>query len=113
MCVPGCTLDEAFAGRDPVQRVIYDAILAHLTSLGPVHADVVRVGVFLLHERKLAEVRPMARSLRMYLVLPHPVSDPRLTLKFGDTWHQVKLTTVDDMDDQLRDWLSLAYDFAG
>lgn len=111
--MPGCTLEETFAGRDPVQREIYDAIIAHLTTLGPVHADVVKVGVFLKHERKLAEVRPMVRSLNLYLTLPQPVSDPRIARKWGDTWYQVKLRDLADVDDQLRDWLSMAYDFAG
>jgi hypothetical protein len=34
---------------------VYDAILAHLESLGPVYEDAVGVGVFLKRERKLAE----------------------------------------------------------
>jgi hypothetical protein len=42
---------------------IYDALITHLRTIGPVHEDAVTVGVFLKHERKLAEVRPMARSL--------------------------------------------------
>jgi hypothetical protein len=43
-----------------------------------VHADAVRVGVFLKHERKLAEVGPMARSLSLELVLPRRVDDTRV-----------------------------------
>jgi len=43
--VLGCSVEESFAARPPVQRAIYDALMAHLSTLGPVHVDAVRVGV--------------------------------------------------------------------
>lgn len=117
VCVPGCTVDECFAGRNPVQREIYDLIIEHLQALGPVHIDAVQVGVLLKHERKLAELRPKARSLELSLVLPHDLRDARIARSIrtsADTVaHFIKLTTVDQVDDTLRDWLSEAYDYAG
>jgi hypothetical protein len=113
VCVPGCTLDECFAGRPPVQRAIYDELAAHLATLGPVHVDVVRVGVFLKAERKLAEVRPRARALSLNFVLPRVVHQPRIARRIplagGRVVHVVKLTGLDDADDQVRDWLTEAY----
>jgi hypothetical protein len=115
-CVPGCSVDECFAGRPPVQRAIYEALLAHLATLGPVHVDAVSVGVFLKCERTLAEVRPMARNLSVNLVLPRAIDDPRISRTIrasGERFvHIVKLFGVDDVDDQLGDWLTEAYDFA-
>lgn len=61
-CVPGITVDECFAGRPPWQRPIYDAIVDHLESLGPVHADAVYVGVFLERAQKFAEVDDELRA---------------------------------------------------
>ncbi|MQA85086.1 MAG: hypothetical protein GEV03_10795 [Streptosporangiales bacterium] len=117
VCVPGCSVDECFAGRPPGQRAIYDALIAHLTALGPVHEDAVGVGVFLKRERKLAEVRPKARSLSLEFVLPRTIDHPRISRKIpgagGRTVHFVKLTSVDDVDDQVRDWLTEAYAAAG
>lgn len=116
VCVPGCTVDECFAGRPPVQRAIYEAVLAHLATLGPVHADAVQVGVFLKTERKLAELRPRARSLALLLALPRTMAHPRISRTMrasGDsTVHLIPLTSVDDVDDELRDWLTEAYDAA-
>jgi uncharacterized protein DUF5655 len=113
VCVPGCTLDECFAGRPAVQRRIYNRIIE---SLGPVHTDVVKVGVFLKRERKLAELRPKARSLNLYLNLPRPVDDQRVIWHVRGTAdtvvHFFKLTALADVDDQLRGWLAQAYDFA-
>jgi len=116
VCVPGCTVDECFAGRPAYQRAGYDAVIAHLATLGPVHVDAVRVGVFLKHERKLAEIRPYARSLSVAFFLPRAVDHPRIARRYpaGDRIvHFVKLTRIDELDDELRDWLTEAYEAAG
>src|SRR6266851_1219431 len=60
-CVPGVTVDAAFGGRPPRLRAVYDAILAHLQGLGPVHEDAV--------------------SLALYL--PRPVRHPRIAKVLG------------------------------
>jgi len=116
LCVPGCSLDQCFAGKPPVQRPIYDALLAHLETLGPIHADAVQVGVFLKSERKLAEVRPKARCLLLALVLPRAIEEPRIARRIRISAdrivHVIKLTTLDNVDDQLRAWLTEAYDAA-
>lgn len=110
-------MDESFAGKPPVQRAIYETIVDHLESLGPVHVDAVGVGVFLKAEAKLAEVRPKARSLNLALALPRPVTDARIARRLpgtaGRIWHVLKLTEVSQVDDQIRDWLTEAYHAAG
>lgn len=116
-CAPGGSVDDCFVERPPVQRAIYDAIIGHLRTLGRVHVDAVRVGVFLKRSRKLAEIRPKARSLSLELVLPRAVDHPRIArrirLSVDRTVHVVKLVAVDDVDDVLRDWLTEAFVAAG
>ena len=68
VCLPGNTVAETFAGARAWQRPICDAVIAHVESLGPVHVDAVGVGVFLKHQSKFAELRPMARALSLALV---------------------------------------------
>lgn len=112
VCVPGCTVEETFAPWPPHYLEIYRAIEEHLDSLGPLHADAVKVGVFLKSDRKIAEIRPKARSLQLALVLPRMVQDPRVSRHFRmpeQTWHMIKLTSLDDVDEQLLDWLAEAY----
>jgi Domain of unknown function (DUF5655) len=117
VCVPGCTVDRSFHGRPPVQRAIYDAMIAHLRTLGPVHEDAVTVGVFLLHERKFAEVRPMARKLSLYLFLSRTIDHPRVSrqsrISADRFWLVVRLESVDEVDDDIRAWLTEAYWAAG
>jgi hypothetical protein len=112
-CLPAGTVDETFAGRPAYQRAAYDAIIGHLEGIGPVHVDAVHVGVFLKRSQKFAEVRPMARSLSLELVLAHVVEDRRVarTIRIAADRvnHTIKLKTVADVDDQVRAWLSEAY----
>jgi hypothetical protein len=116
VCAPGCSVDECFEGRPPVQREIYEEVVEYLESLGPVHLDVVRVGVFVKSDRKVGEIRPMARALSLELLLPRSVDSPRVLRRMpvsaGTTWHVVRLTGVEQVDEELRDWLTEAYDYA-
>ncbi|MCU1343902.1 MAG: hypothetical protein JWL70_168 [Acidimicrobiia bacterium] len=113
VCMTGNTVDATFAGRPAVQRAIYDAVLIHLRTLGPLHEDAVRIGVFLKAERKLAELRPKARWLSLELVLGRSLAAGRvsreLRVSADRVVHVIKLASVDDVDDQLRQWLTEAY----
>jgi len=113
VCVPGCTVDDCFAPWPPAWRQIYDVLFAHLRTLGPVHADAVRVGVFPKSDRKLAEVRPKASSVSLLVMLPRVVDHPRIAGRLpghaGLTVHTIKLTSVAGVDDQVLGWLTEAY----
>src|SRR5688500_13485939 len=78
VCIPGNSVEESFAGKPPVQRAIYDRIMEHVDTLGPVHLDAVSVGVFLKRDRKLAETRPMKTRLALSLYLPRQVHGERV-----------------------------------
>ncbi len=114
--MPGNSVAATFAGRPPVQREIYDAIAGYLRGLGPLHVDAVTVGVFLKNESKLAEVRPMVRGVKLLLFLPYPASSPRIgrreTVGADRIMHPITLTSLSDVDDELRNWLGQAYDAA-
>lgn len=109
-------MDETFAGHLPAQRAVYDAIVSHLLSLGPVHEDAVGVGVFLKRDRKLAEVRPRSRDVSLALYLPRPVHDARFSRVIGPggarVVHFLLLREPADVDDQVRDWLTEAFQHA-
>ena len=113
-CIPGGSIDDTFRGKPPEQRRIFDAIAAHLKTLGRVHADAVQVGVFLKSDRKLAELRPKLKWLACSLYLPYPIDHPRvaraIALGFERYSNDIKLRSVDDVDEQLREWLTAAFD---
>ena len=116
VCVPAGTVDETFAPHRPEWRQIFDAIAAQVNDLGPVHLDAVKVGVFLKADRTLAEVRPRARAVDLLLVLPHPIEHDRIrrTMRAsaGMVVSVVALTRPEEVDDDVRAWLTEAYDAA-
>ena len=94
-------------------RAVYDAIMAHLLDLGPVHEDAVGVGVFPKRDHKLAEVRPRSRDVSLALYLPRRVNHPRISRVLGNSAsrvvHLLLLREADDVDEQVRDWLTEAF----
>lgn len=114
VCVPGISVDDLLARHPRWVSEIYRAVIEHLSNLGPVHEDAVNVGIFLKSDRKIAEFRPRVRSVRLGLYLPYELSDARIarTLPAADrVIHLINLTSAAQVDDQLREWLTEAYDF--
>jgi hypothetical protein len=109
-------VDTTFATRPARLRAIYDAIVRHLRSLGPVHEDAVTVGVFLKSDLKLAEVRPRSADVVLFLYLPRLVRDPRVARVWGAgglrVVHKILLRDVTDVDDVVCGWLTEAFDHA-
>ena len=91
-------------------RAVYDTILARLRESGPVHEDAVTVGVFLKARRKIAEVRPMVRSVKVHLFLPRPV--PGAQQATSSTWWLTVSITTDEVPTEVMELLDEAYDTA-
>jgi len=92
---------------------VYDAVMEHVATLGPVHADIVSVGIFLKNPRKFAELRPMQRWVAVSFTLNRSASHPTITRRVvqygGRFWHIANVATPDQVDDELRSLLTEAY----
>lgn len=118
VCVPAGSVDETFASAaGGWQRDVFDAIMRHVATLGEVHLDAVAVGVFVKRERKMAEIRPKARSLNLSLYIERPIEHERVSQRIriaADRWmNTVKLVRVEDVDEQVRAWVTEAFVGAG
>jgi hypothetical protein len=109
-------LEEYFATGPPHERPVFDAVMAFLADVGPVHVEPVSVGIFLKRAQTFAELRPMTKWVALSFGLPHRVSHPRITRKpmqWGrGWWHVANVRDPDDLDGPLLDLLEQAYDFA-
>ncbi len=107
------TITDYLATGPPFERPIFEAVNAHLQSLGDVYVEPVSVGIFFKVTRTFAQLRPLTKWVACGMLLPHVVDDDRIARKVVATgssyYHVVNLRSVDDVDDQLRDWLSAAY----
>jgi len=112
-CSPGMSLEEYFSTGPAHERPVYDAVMEHVATLGPVHADIVSVGIFLKNPRKFAELRPMQRWVAVSFALNRSASHPtisRRVIEYGNRfWHIANVATPDQVDDALRGLLTEAY----
>ncbi|MDX2381600.1 MAG: DUF5655 domain-containing protein [Acidimicrobiia bacterium] len=111
------SIDEYFETGPTHERPVYDALLAHLETLGPVHADVVSVGIFFKNPRKFAELRPMQRWVAISFMLRRRADHRTITKQVIDGgarfWHTANVASPDDLDVDLLGLLSEAYDDTG
>lgn len=115
-CAPGLTLEEYFSTGPDHERPVFDAVMDHLATIGPVHADVVSVGIFLKNPHKFAELRPMRKWVAVGFSLRRRARHPTITRKVveygGRFWHVANVAEPGDLDEALCDLLTEAYEEA-
>ena len=113
VCAPGISVDDLLSRHPPWVGDVYAAVIDALGAAGPIHEDAVDVGVFQI-DRTIAQFRPQVRSVQLWIFLPDPREDQRIsrTVATGaDRYvHLVKLTGPADVDEQVRAWLTESYD---
>ena len=112
-CAPALSVDEYFSTGPPFERPVFDAVMAHLVTVGPVHVEPVSVGIFLKRSRTFAELRPMTRWVAVSFTLPRTLQSGRLARKVIDggrsRYHVVNVREPSEVDEQLCEWLTEAY----
>ena len=112
-CAPALTLAEYFSSGPVWERPIFEAVMAHLGTLGPVHVEPVSVGIFIKKSGSFVELRPMARWVALSFLAPRKIQHPKIARKpiaaGGLTFHVVNLRGPEDVDDAVRSWLSESY----
>src|SRR3954470_13571434 len=92
-CEPAMTVEEYFSTGPAHERPVFDAVMTHLASVGPVHVEPVSVGIFLKRDgRRFAELRPRDRWVALSLFLSHRVQHPlvhRKVIEYGNGWWHV------------------------
>lgn len=90
--------------------------MATLETVGPIHADVVSVGIFLKNPHKFAELRPMQRWVALSFRLDRRARHRLITRKVieygGRYWHTANVAAPEELDESLRAMLIEAYEQA-
>jgi hypothetical protein len=107
------TLEEYFSTGPQLERPIFEAVISHLSTVGPVHVEPVSVGIFLKRVQTFAQLRPKDRWVALSFSLRRRVQHERIVRKViahgGRYWHAANLRDPGDFDEQLRGWLTEAY----
>ncbi len=118
LCVPALPIDAYFAERPPAERWIFEAVAEHLQSLGPVIVECVGVGILFKRRRTFVELRRKNRWIDLSIGLNYVLEHSRVTRTVrtanGHAYHGIRLTSVADIDGEVRGWLTASYlEFAG
>ena len=112
-CAPAMSLDEYFSTGPERERPVFDAVMSHVSTLGPVHVEPLSVGIFLKRAQTFAQLRPMRDWVALSLSLARTVRHPTMTRKVqpwaGRYYHVFNLRGPEDVDDEIRGWLAEAY----
>ena len=112
-CAPAMTLDEYFATGPPHERPVFEAVMAHLATLGPVHVEPVSVGIFIKRDGGFMELRPMERWVAMSFPLRRRAQHRTIVRKVmqyhGRYYHVANVTGPDDLDPALLDLITEAW----
>lgn len=108
------SVDEYFASGPPHERPVFDAVMAYLAEVGPVHLEPVSVGIMLKHDgRTFGELRPRDRWVALSFGLRRRATHRTITRKVlpynGWYWHIANVRGPDDLDDDLCELLREAY----
>ena len=108
------SLDEYFSTGPPHERPVFEAVMAHLATIGPVHVEPVSVGIFLKRDgRTFTQLRPMIQWVAISFGLRRKVDHPTITRKVipyhGRYFHIANVRSPSDLDDDLRSLLTEAY----
>ena len=112
-CAPAMSLEQYFSSGAPYERAIYEAVAEHLAGVGRVRTEAVSVGIFFKRVRTFAELRPKRNRVVLSFLLSRPLEHSRIVKTWRGSGERsayfVDLRAAEDVDDDVRDWLTEAY----
>jgi hypothetical protein len=117
------TLEEFFADHDE-SRQLFEAVLRLAYEIGPASMKVTKSQIAFSHKRAFAWAWMPGKYLRrkvapLVLSVSFPGRDPSPRWKqivepaLGRFMHHLELYSVDDLDDEVKEWLRIAWENAG
>jgi hypothetical protein len=106
-------LEHHFAGKPPEVRALFDAVVAEVRALGPVAVLPEKTRIAFQVRMSFAQLTPRRRWIDGHVVLSRRLESPRFrsvqTFSPRNHLHTFRLSTLADVDDELRAWLAEAY----
>jgi hypothetical protein len=106
-----------FAGREPATREIYDRLLKTSGKFGPVTEDPKKTSIHLVNKTAFAGVATRKSAIILTIKSDRKLASPRIHKSEQTSsrrfHHEVKLTSVADVDAELTGWLKAAYELSG
>jgi hypothetical protein len=107
-------VDALYAGRRAGLRPLHDQLMEAIKSLGDLTVSPKKGYLSLRRRKQFAMIQPStATRIDLGLILPADTA-PGARLESAATWnalftHRVRISTADDLDPELQQWLQQAY----
>jgi hypothetical protein len=108
------TVEDHLRGKPPVPVALYLRFVQLVAACGPFTYAVAKTSItFKGARRGFAGAKPTMRGLAAYMDLQRVVEDPRVISWSPYTKrlfvHQIRLTSLDQLDDEFAGWIAEAY----
>ena len=107
------TVGDHFVNKDPIVRTLYDQLVALLRTFGPIEEDPKKTSIHLNLRSALAGVETRKDYLLLNIKADHPITSPRVVkaeqISAKRFHHKVRISSPDDLDEELKAWLQEAY----
>ena len=107
------TVKAHFENRDAIVRQIYDRVLKSARGFGPVIEDPKKTSIHLVNRTAFAGVATRKSAIVLTIKADSDISSPRIHRSEQASarrfHHEVKLTSIGDVDSELVGWLKHAY----
>ena len=107
------TVSSHFEGKNAVTKKIYERLLKAVEKFGPVTEDPKKTSIHLVNKTAFAGIATRNSAVVLTIKSDRALSNPRIHKSEQTSahrfHHEVKLTSVADVDSELLGWLKDAY----
>lgn len=111
------SLDSHFSGKEPIVRAMYDRLLSSLRKFGKIIEEPKKTSIHLVNVSALVGVETRKTYILLNIKADHKISSPRIDkveqISSKRFHHRVKLSSLEDIDNELLGWLNEAYVLSG
>jgi len=110
------SVSDHFVNKDPSVRTLYDQLVSLVRTFGPVEEDPKKTSIHLNRKSALAGVETRRNNFLLTIKSDHPIKSPRVEkvekISSNRFYHKVRISSPDDFDEELKNWLQEAYALA-
>jgi hypothetical protein len=107
------SVNDHFVNKDPSVRMLYDQLVSLLRTFGLVEEDPKKTSIHLNRKSALAGVETRKSYLLLNIKSDHQIKSPRIEkaeqVSSKRFHHKVRITSPEDIDQELATWLKEAY----
>jgi hypothetical protein len=107
------SVSDHFVNKNSSIRALYDQLISFLRTLGPIEEDPKKTSIHLNRKSALAGVETRKDCLLLNIKSGHPIHSPRIEkaeqVSARRFHHKVRISSLNDLDEELKTWLVEAY----